>query len=116
MQHLVASGEYAHLAVSEAHMPKPRDQFGAPDPRWENHVIIDSEAPLRFHRSDVDDLYRQIEKLRLSESVPEKVGKQFDLALNLYLYHWYVYEFVTLAEQQAYVAVEAALRHRYRQD
>ncbi len=52
----------------------------------------------------------------MNETVPEPVRKQFDLALNLYLYHWFVYDFVTLAEQQVYAALEAALRHRYRQE
>jgi hypothetical protein len=97
-------------------MPKPKDQFGAPDPRWEHHVVVESENPFRMHYSDVDDLYQQIEKFKLHERVPEKVRAQFDLALNLYLYHWFVYDFVTVAEQQAYAAVEAALRYRYREE
>lgn len=103
-------------SLREAKMPKQRDQFGVPDPRWEHHVVVESESPLRFHFSTVDDLYQQIERFTLNETVPEKVRKQFDLALNLYVYHWFVYDFVTLAEQQAYAAVEAALRYRYRED
>jgi len=97
-------------------MPKSKDEFIAPDPRWDNHVIIESQDPFRFRFSGVDDLFQQIEKFTLNEGVPVKVQSQFDLALNLYLYHWFVYDFVTLAEQQAYAALEAALRHRYREE
>ena len=97
-------------------MPRPREQFGTADPRWEHHVVVESENPLRFHFSSVDDLYQQIEPFTLTEHVPEKVRMQFDLALDLYIHHWFVYDFVTLAEQQAYAAVEAALRHRYREE
>jgi len=97
-------------------VPKSIEKYGHPDPRWEHHVVIDSESPLRFHHSSVTDLYQQIEKFKLNATVPEKVRAQFDLALNLYLYHWFVYDFVTVAEQQAYGALEAALKHRYRQE
>jgi hypothetical protein len=96
-------------------MPKPIDKYGHPDPRWENHVVVESQDPFRFHFSRVEDLYQQIEKFKLNDTVPENVRAQFDLALNLYLYHWFVYDFVTLAEQQAYAAMEAALKHRYRE-
>jgi len=96
-------------------MAKPKDQFTAADPRWENHVVF-NQATSQMHFTNVNDLYEQIEKFSLNERVPENVRKQFDLALNLYLYHWFVYDFVTLAEQQAYAAVEAALRHRYREE
>jgi len=88
-------------------MPKPIDRYGHPDPRWEHHVVVESQDPFRFHFSSVNDLYEQIAKFNLHDAVPEKVRAQFDLALNLYLYHWFVYEFVTLAEQQAYSAMEA---------
>lgn len=97
-------------------MPKPIDKYGHPDPRWEHHVVVESQDPFRFHFSNVNDLYEQIAKFKLHDTVPEKVRAQFDLALNLYLYHWFVYDFVTLAEQQAYSAMEAALKYRYRED
>ena len=87
----------------------------AADPRWANHIVVNNATgQLRF--SGVSDLYDQIEKFTLNDAVPENVRQQFDLALNLYLYHWLVYDFVTLAEQQAYAAMEAALRHRYREE
>jgi hypothetical protein len=97
-------------------MPKPIDTYGHPDPRWDNHVVVDSKEPFHFHFSGVEDLYQQTEKFKLHDTVPQKVRAQFDLALNLYLYHWFVYDFVTVAEQQAYSAMEAALKHRYRED
>jgi hypothetical protein len=44
--------------------------------------------------------------------VPEKVRVQFETARNLMLYTWFVFEFQTIAELQAYASLELALRER----
>jgi hypothetical protein len=97
-------------------MPKPIEQFHQPDERWANIVTKHDQEAGILHLGRLSDLYDQITQYTFSGSVPEKVRAQFDLALNLYLHHWYVYDFVTMAEQQAYAALETALRHRYRSE
>jgi hypothetical protein len=97
-------------------MLKPLDTFYEADPRFANVVqSFDPETRiLRFMTPR--GLHEAVSPLVLDEAVPEKVRHQFNLALNVYLYSWFVYDFATVAEQQAYSALEAALRHRYHQE
>jgi hypothetical protein len=94
-------------------MLKPIDQFYEPDTRFENIVqSFDQTTGILTFKSP-HGLHDDVAALELNEAVPEKIRHQFDLARNVYLYSWFVYDFATVAEQQAYAALEAALRHRY---
>jgi hypothetical protein len=50
--------------------------------------------------------------IELTQYVPAAIRDQFDVALNAFVYSWFVYEFAMLAEQQGYATLEMALRHR----
>jgi hypothetical protein len=50
--------------------------------------------------------------LELLPSVPAEVRWQFDTARNAFVYSWYCYDLVTLAEMHAYGALENGLRLR----
>ncbi|WP_455387579.1 hypothetical protein [Petrachloros mirabilis] len=52
----------------------------------------------------------------LSESAPGNVRALFDIARNLYLYAWFVYEFHNVAEQQVFACLEMALRERLKNE
>jgi hypothetical protein len=60
----------------------------------------------------MEDLHDQMQKLELGPSVPQRIREQFDIARNAFVYSWFVYELVTLAERQSYTALEMALRER----
>ncbi len=97
-------------------MLKSLDAFYEPDPRFAN--IVQSFDPKTgiLQLMSPQGLHEEMSPLVLDEVVPEKVRHQFNLALNVYLYSWFVYDFATVAEQQAYSALEAALRHRYHEE
>jgi hypothetical protein len=60
----------------------------------------------------LDDLHKDMAKLELNSAVPREVRTGFDTARNLYLYSWFVYRFQTVAELQAYAALDLALGRR----
>jgi hypothetical protein len=45
--------------------------------------------------------------------VPEKIGKQFDVARELMLYSWFFYEFYTVGTSQALACLEFGLQEAY---
>jgi hypothetical protein len=51
-----------------------------------------------------------VEVIRLGTNVPAAVTNGFDRARNAFVYAYYVYEFLMLAELQALATVEMALR------
>src|SRR5579859_3142489 len=65
-----------------------------------------------FRRINLEDHHANIDSVRISEKVPKEIKTQFDTAKNLSLYSWYVYRFGPVAEHQAYVTFEFALRER----
>jgi hypothetical protein len=97
-------------------MLKSLDTFYEADPRFANIVHSFDQAAGVIQLKSPQSLHEDLAPLALNDAVPEKVRHQFDLARNVYLYSWFVYEFATVAEQQAYSALEAALRHRYQEE
>ncbi len=89
---------------------KPLDQVTLPDSRFEHeHLFVNRGEPGPFQLAD---LHERLTKWPLVPSVPEKIRVQFETARNLMLYTWFVFEFQTVAEMQAYATLELALRER----
>jgi len=89
---------------------KPLNEIMLPDPRFEIMII---GTPAEMRPFDVADLRERLALSVLNSQVPKEVQTQFQIALNLMLYTWYVFEFQTMAEKQAYAALELALRTRF---
>ena len=60
----------------------------------------------------IEDLHGLVAPFELASSVPEEIRWQFDTARNAFVYSWYCYDLVTLAEMHAYGALENGLRIR----
>jgi hypothetical protein len=91
---------------------KPLSEILLPDPRFAILKIGKENERRPFEPAD---LHRRLCLTKLNSKVPEDVRTQFQTALNLMLYAWFVFEFHTVAEQQAYGALELALRLRFPQ-
>lgn len=90
---------------------KPLDEVTFPDRRFEHeHLFVLRSGPGPYHLAD---LHERLSEWPPSPLVPEKVRVQIETARNLMLYTWFVYEFQTVAELQAYAALELALRERF---
>jgi len=62
---------------------------------------------------ELKEQWREINDITLIESVPKGIKVQFETVRNLYLYSWFVYRFYPIAEHNAYICVEHALRLRF---
>lgn len=60
----------------------------------------------------ITDLYGLMEPLELDPAVPVDIREQFDKARYAFIYSWFAYDLVSLAEQQGYQTLELALRER----
>ena len=58
------------------------------------------------------DLHEAISEIALSGTTPPDIATHFDIARNLFLYSWFVFDFSTPAQAQAYASVEFAIKER----
>ena len=85
---------------------KPLPELLLPDPRWQfEHFFWPNHEPFT-----AEALYDRLKFSSLNLAAPEDVRRQFETARNLMLYAWFVFEFQTVAEMQAYGTLELALR------
>jgi hypothetical protein len=61
----------------------------------------------------LEDNYRYVEYVQLTESVPEDVRSYMEAVKTLFVYGWFYYPFYTLSVLLATTAVEMALRARF---
>ncbi len=87
-------------------------QVSEPDERHLPWVVRDRASGDNYRRKTLDDHFRLIASIELSERVPELVQNTFTTARHLLLYSWYVYPFIVVAELQAYASLEFALKWR----
>ncbi|MEO7863342.1 MAG: hypothetical protein ABIU05_23480 [Nitrospirales bacterium] len=90
-------------------MLKPFGQILAADPIWRGFPLYNCEAGTSRQRT-LRNHYAGIESITLSQSVSETVREQFDAARNLFLYSWFVYAFIPIAQLHAFSPIEYAIR------
>lgn len=83
---------------------KPLAEVLVPDERW------------RFFSRALEDHHAMISSIALNDSVPEKVHQQFENARNAWLYAFFAYRLLAVAELAVHVACEAAVKARAEQD
>jgi hypothetical protein len=88
-------------------MLKPLKDLLAPDQRHMPGSPQDAQIGVRL-----EDLHADMLPLELHGSVPDEVRWQFDTARHAFIYSWFCYDLVTLAEQHSYGALENGLRLR----
>jgi hypothetical protein len=88
-------------------MLKALKDLGKPDQRCMPGSSLDPVIG-----QNIEDLHGLMRPFELLPSVPEEVRWQFDTARNGFVYSWYCYDLVTLAEMHAYGALENGLRVR----
>jgi hypothetical protein len=82
-----------------------------PDDRWGSFVVFNEETREARERVFIDH-YNDVANIVLDSTVPEKIVTHFITAKHLWVYSWFVYRFVTVAQLQAYASLEFALRER----
>jgi hypothetical protein len=89
---------------------KPLDELCLPDPRFEHERLTLQDGDRAMN---AEDIYERLEFSHINSGVPERIRTQFEVSRNLMLYAYFVFEFQTQAELQAYAALEYALRERF---
>jgi hypothetical protein len=89
---------------------KPLNEAILPDLRFQCLKITCEDSSRPF---ELADMHQRLSETILNLSVPEKIRVQFETARNLMLYTWFVFEFQTVAEMQAYASLELALSERF---
>ncbi len=91
---------------------KSPDALLTPDARWTNTAGGIDDVTGAVRRIAISDLYALVQPLELSPSVPPDIVEQFDKARHAFIYSWFAYDLVSLAEQQGYQTLELALREK----
>ncbi|MGA2493712.1 MAG: hypothetical protein ABSF67_12265 [Roseiarcus sp.] len=92
---------------------KPGNDILKPDPRFATQCVIKDGVA---HPLTLSDHHASLAGLTLSPSVPKPVSDAFDRARNAFLYSYFSYELLVVAEVQAFGAFELALKHRLHGD
>jgi len=61
-------------------------------------------------------LYKEIEPIILSQTVPEGIRSQFNVTKNLALYTWFSYSLSPVVDLKTYINIEYALKLRLRDE
>jgi len=80
-----------------------------PDERWS---IIGRMDRGRFHAITLREVHNAVAALKVTATLPPEVAEQFELARDLYVHAWYVYDFLAPADLQTLATLELALRRR----
>ncbi|MAM00521.1 MAG: hypothetical protein CL583_18935 [Alteromonadaceae bacterium] len=94
---------------------KPLEELLDPDIRNSFFVRTDPETGEVLPRT-LGDHYADIERYALHEDVPEAIATQYDVARNLFLFAWFEYRFFNVAEANALVVLELAMKERLGKD
>jgi hypothetical protein len=89
---------------------KPLAEITCPDPRSRGSGFFGT--PPTFTEKGLEDHYAQLVDLRLHEVVPRDIWEHFETARTVYLYSWYAYRLIHVAELPALASLELALRER----
>jgi len=84
--------------------------------RTPNNAYLADSRSSAFGLNDITDQYNRIESYCLSDSVPDVVVTQYEVARNLYLYAYNVYRFYMTAHHQVLITLEYAIKHRFGED
>jgi len=87
------------------------DSLHTPD-----QVCLPEDRNLAFGIHDISVQYDLINQYQLEGCVPEVIATQYEVARNLYLYTFHVYRFYMVAQHQALVVLEMAIKERFGSD
>lgn len=96
-------------------MPESTEEMLEPDRRHRAHMIFDDELSA-YRPITLQDYYGPVGGLAMAAGTPKEVRSQFDKARSAFRQSWFDYELTALAELQAYVVVEFALRMRLEEE
>lgn len=98
------------LNHDELAMLRPLAEALSPDPRFTRMAVADARKGIR--QITFDDHYGAIDAIQIAQTVPSNVRGAFDRSRSCFLYAWFAYELMVVAEAQALAGLELALKER----
>jgi len=90
-----------------------------PDPIFPISEITKMDKTLSafsgIEEGGIEELQKDVSDIQLIPAVPEDVKRVFQHAKDLYIYGFFRYNFFTIAQHYAYLALESAIKNRYYQ-
>lgn len=85
-----------------------------PDQILPLQTLVDKESELFFLGvSNIEDLQRRVADIQLIPLVTDDVRQVFNTAKKLYVFGYFCYNFFTVSDHYAYLALESAIKNRY---
>lgn len=97
-------------SLSPSDQLRSADKALMPDDRSMSTVALRADGATSM--VSLGERHEDVAQFELLASVPVDIRIHFETAKNLYLYAWFVYRFYPVAEQQALITLEFALRER----
>jgi hypothetical protein len=104
--------DYSSLYELKPEPVIPMEKLLEPDPALRAWLTQDWGEP-ESRPYTIEKLQQRASKVLLIPRVPEHVVRVFNRAKNLYIFAYFKYEFFTVAQHQACLALESAIKHRY---
>jgi len=84
-----------------------------PDPILPYEKFLKPDNRSKTFNLDLETLQRRIANIQLIPLVPEEVQTVFKRAKKLFIFGFFEYEFFTISQHYVFLALEAAVKHRY---
>lgn len=97
--------------ISDPDKLRPANRTAEADPR--NLLFVSVDSNNQAQQRTIEDQHNEVSCYSLEDYVPEKIRTFFETTKNIYLYSWHVYRFYPIAQQQALICIEFALKEKY---
>jgi len=84
-----------------------------PDPIFQKDEFVKADRRSSTFNLSLEKLQKNVANIQLIPSVPEDVKIVFKRAKQLYLFGYFRYEFFTISQHYAFLALESAMKTRY---
>lgn len=84
-----------------------------PDPILLSDEFVKADSRSNIFNLTLEQLQKRVANVQLIPSVPDEIKTVFQRAKQLFVFGYFRYEFFTIAQHYAYLALESAMKTRY---
>lgn len=84
-----------------------------PNPILPFEQLLKADVRSKSFNFDLEDLQKKVANIQLIPLVPLEVKTVFNRAKHLFIFGYFQYEFFTISQHYAFLALESAVKHRY---
>ncbi len=99
------------MTIPKSDMLRDSKNVMEPDPRQKYFEIKDRQTN-KSREFQLEDYLNPVKNLHLNNSVPDDIKVHFETTKNLFLYSWFAYRFLSVAQLHALASLEFALKEK----